>query len=356
MNQKREENNFLYFLEGMACIGVVFLHCMFPSWMGVLVCGLVRFAVPLFFMVSGYYMCYTSKNDRQLVERMQNKICHIGSALFVSIIFYLFWTMFWELRKQGSSYVLDWFRTFLKPQQLFSMLVLNDFTVIGGHQWFLAALLYCYCIFLVIAHLGYLQHLLELLGCKIFILLLSIHVWSRILLALWSVNDILGIPVYLWFRNWLFMALPFLIAGYLIRQNQDVLLQMFSAKKMCLLFLVGILLTTVENLFVYQKTGDDRELYFGTFLMVFSMFLYALRNPGQVGISWIGNIGRRYLLFIYIAHLAVAEGIDVLLYVTGMDKLIWISNIKPFFVVAMTIVGAVFWEKLFYGRVKRKSR
>lgn len=65
MNYKKEKNHFLFFLEGFACINVIFIHCMFPSWLGVLVCGLARFAVPLFFIVSGYYLVPVNMNREQ---------------------------------------------------------------------------------------------------------------------------------------------------------------------------------------------------------------------------------------------------------------------------------------------------
>lgn len=41
-------NALLYFMEGAACISVIFIHCMLPFWPGILMCGLARFAVPLF--------------------------------------------------------------------------------------------------------------------------------------------------------------------------------------------------------------------------------------------------------------------------------------------------------------------
>lgn len=48
-------NHALDFVKGVACIAVVFMHCEFPGRLGTLVQCLVRFAVPFFFMVSGYF-------------------------------------------------------------------------------------------------------------------------------------------------------------------------------------------------------------------------------------------------------------------------------------------------------------
>lgn len=73
--------------------------------LGVIACALARFAVPLFFMVSGYYLRRDDMTNAQVHERMCLKVKRFGGLL------------------------------------------LNDFTAIGGHLWFIAALLCCYGLF-----------------------------------------------------------------------------------------------------------------------------------------------------------------------------------------------------------------
>ena len=55
---KGKRNQYLNYWKGIACFGVVFVHTRFPVEQldGVLQ-TMFRFAVPLFFMVSGYF-CY----------------------------------------------------------------------------------------------------------------------------------------------------------------------------------------------------------------------------------------------------------------------------------------------------------
>lgn len=45
----------LDFCKGVGCIFVVFIHVTFPGGLGQAVKSLGSFAVPLFFMISGYY-------------------------------------------------------------------------------------------------------------------------------------------------------------------------------------------------------------------------------------------------------------------------------------------------------------
>ena len=59
---EKKINKCLNFAKGVACILVVFIHCQFPPPVGRYVISIARAAVPLFFMVSGYFCFY---GDRQ---------------------------------------------------------------------------------------------------------------------------------------------------------------------------------------------------------------------------------------------------------------------------------------------------
>ena len=133
-------------------------------------------------------------------------------------------------------------------------------------------------------------------------------------------------------------------------------MQIFNVRKLYFLYIVGILLTTAQNVFVYYKTENDREIYLGTLFMVISMFLYALQNPERINVSWIEAVGKNYMFFVYVTHLAVIEGTDVLLTVIGMNKITLIYYVKPLFVVFVTTVGAVLWDNSFCYGTKMKSK
>lgn len=347
MNEKKIENKFLYFLEGIACISVIFIHCMFPSWMGILVCGLARFAVPMFFMVSGYYLHQSEMGTSQVGKKARKKFFHIGRVLVLAVIFYTLWTLFRMYLSRDS--IFEFIAMLVRPRQLFTILVLNDFTIIGGHLWFLAALSYCYLIYYLIAS--------KIQNCTLYLsipVLLGIHILARFLCGLLGIDFIFAIPVYIWFRNWLFMAFPFFVMGDWICYNKNRLFLRISKKQLMVLFLIGVFLTIIETLLTYQLTADDRELYLGTFLMTFTIFLYAIQEPNQCGVLWIENIGRRYLLFIYIIHLAVAEGMNILFYKAGFESMEWMNYIKPFFVLGISVTGAIFWDKLVYNKKGKK--
>ena len=51
----REQNYTLYSVKMIAAIAVVLIHCMLPGTIGIIVRNVARFAVPMFFIISGYF-------------------------------------------------------------------------------------------------------------------------------------------------------------------------------------------------------------------------------------------------------------------------------------------------------------
>ena len=68
---KKTRNSTLNALKGIACFSVVMLHCAFPGMVGKIIYGIARFAVPLFFAISGYYVY--SCNSKDVIRRLPKK-------------------------------------------------------------------------------------------------------------------------------------------------------------------------------------------------------------------------------------------------------------------------------------------
>lgn len=87
----------------MACLSVVLIHCMLPTGLGVIACALARFAVPLFFMVSGYYLRREDMTNAQVHERMCLKVKRFGGLLLDWALFYLAWTLLRAYASDGVT-------------------------------------------------------------------------------------------------------------------------------------------------------------------------------------------------------------------------------------------------------------
>ena len=82
-----EKNYTLNFVKFLACIMVVLIHCKFPGDLGLYTTALARFAVPFFFMVSGYY-AYRSKNTNEYTKKQIIKITKIAIIALIAYFIY----------------------------------------------------------------------------------------------------------------------------------------------------------------------------------------------------------------------------------------------------------------------------
>ncbi|WP_394927032.1 acyltransferase family protein [uncultured Robinsoniella sp.] len=61
MKNQRQINYFLNYLKGLACMGIVLVHCRFPQAPGAIITAFARSGIPFFFMLSGYYTFYADR-------------------------------------------------------------------------------------------------------------------------------------------------------------------------------------------------------------------------------------------------------------------------------------------------------
>lgn len=80
------------FFKGIACICVVFMHCEFPGVFGTAVQAVSRWALPFFFMISGYYAYY----DRNMgyKNNAKRKIKHVLNITLFAMIFHFIFIQF----------------------------------------------------------------------------------------------------------------------------------------------------------------------------------------------------------------------------------------------------------------------
>lgn len=69
-----KRNECLNLLKCAACFGVVFIHVPFPGYLGDVIKSISLFAVPLFYMIAGYY---SYGCDHVKIKRRFIKICKI---------------------------------------------------------------------------------------------------------------------------------------------------------------------------------------------------------------------------------------------------------------------------------------
>lgn len=142
-NMKTKENH-LYLAKCLACICVVFIHCPFPTRIGTAIDAVCRFAVPFFFMVSGYFLLPPNGTSdisafRKAILRRARKN---GLLFLVAFILCEVVLDIWK----GS---VDWDR-FSIPNILI-LFLLNQGPVLDNqyHLWYLLATVCAYAAFYI---------------------------------------------------------------------------------------------------------------------------------------------------------------------------------------------------------------
>ena len=170
------------------------------------------------------------------------------------------------------------------------------------------------------------------------------YIVGRGVLAIRGVDSIGGIPTYLWLRNGAFMGLPFVALGDWIRRNQVRLTERLTKMNLIAMLLSGAVLTVIEAGIVQRLTGDDRELYLGTLLMVGAMFLWAVKEPQRARESWLTRLAKYDAQTFYLMHLWVIEALDMVIVRAGLNLPIT-AWIKPFAAMALSAAISVAWRR-----------
>ncbi len=134
--QTRNQN--IDIAKAFACIGVVVMHCSFPGEVGKLVAYLCKFAVPLFFMVSGYFLISAHTTLANYSSVMRRKAWHIFKILITAELLSMVYFIGKSLLQTGS------YDSSLTIPDIFINLFTGTF--FNGTLWFLYALLFGYLI------------------------------------------------------------------------------------------------------------------------------------------------------------------------------------------------------------------
>lgn len=291
-----KRNECLDFWKGVACFGVVFFHTKIPDVVldGVLQ-SFFRFAMPLFFMISGYYTYYADESVLQ--RKMPAKIKHIWNISLIGCVYYFFFHLAIGLfgDSHGSwSATVNRFAVLFTPKRILEWIVFNNDPFINI-MWFTFALMYCYIILYMIDK----YHLYRRAYAMIPLLIgVNLFLGNILYMTGVGVNKI-------YYRNYLFYGLPFLLLGNWLHRNHDRVCAGIKAKQCVVLIWAGAVVSTGEW-FLYGR----QELYVGSLFMVAGIFCYSMLCPTQKASALIAKIGSEYSLFVYIVHYSLISVFD----------------------------------------------
>lgn len=304
-----------------AAFMVVVIHTGFSGKLGLGAVSFSRIAVPLFFMITGYYYPVMTKNG---IWRHVKKIIFWTLA---ATLFYFLWNVIQSFTGECTGGLADKF-TF---KSIACWVLLNE-TPVSGHLWYFYALLY------------------------IFVILYITEKWHRqtwlyrLLPLLLIFNYYQSYGSLLYYRNFLFTGLPYVLLGCLFRMHGKKLLSRFPSNRNLLLGFFALCACLALELYVYGLIGVSvyRDHYLFTLPMVVCVFAWTLRNPRFGEGTYMAFVGKSYSAFIYMLHPFI---IFCFSWVSSryLDNLFlggWSLNLRPFIVFGLTLMAVIVLKML----------
>jgi surface polysaccharide O-acyltransferase-like enzyme len=305
-----------------AALGVVLLHVQYPDVPKEIAIGIrlmSRWAIPFFFIVSGYFLAASrSKTIRLNVQPAVERLIWV----------FLFWSLVYAFVVTGQHGINT------SIQRIFSPSFFNFGNFV--HLWFLPSLIFGY---LIIAFC----YNFNLKGLPAILSLIAIL--SALLSGAYAG---IGAGKSLDFntaRNWL--SIPFLYIGFLLYEKGcppwwvSLILTIFGAG-----------LQVFEARFLYDKFGSSpyqHEFLIGTIPFGIGMAGLALSDLRFLKYSLFNHWGRNYSLGIYLSHPLIAI---ILLQMMGLFQPNLLTNpiwqlSFPFMVIAISLISLEFLHRHF---------
>lgn len=307
----------LQILKLICAFFVVEIH--FNSSANILLSPITRIAVPIFFMITGYFLI----DKDGLIQ--SNKI---RAAILKNIKLYVFVTIIYLL------YDLIWIRNFSFFQRFTHTSFWIDYIFIGDksrHMWYIIALIES----LIIIYIGYKLKLKKFVWLVIPLCLL-------LNFALGKYNFLFekyGIPNDLILsRNAITTGIPFILTGILIRRYEYKL----PSLQLILLFLVIVIAGLyTEHFYLSSATISIGDMICFTVPAAIFVFIAFLRfNPNSAFYYKLAEYGKFYSMDIYFWHPLLASILSILL-CKVFQELKFYNHFRSFIIFVVTLGIAI---------------
>ena len=274
-----------------------------------------RFAVPCFFMITGFFYNSVVKRGKELkqIKKVIILILVANAVLFILNIIYI----------HNISDILNWLRSCISKESINNLLVFNEGIIKGhfgsSHVWYLNALLYI----LIIAYAFRNLNIFKILYYLTPILLIMGFIVECFSKQLFGVSFIENDRYYI-YRNFLTVGIPYFCIGNLLNKvNIDALKPKRYILMVVSLILIGI--SYIEfRIELHFGLSTNGEFFIATPFCAVCIFLFFCCFFETEKLSRISKffalIGRKYVVWIYIFHLPIIVLIDDALLCFGISS------------------------------------
>lgn len=337
MENKLKRQSGLDVLKFLCAFLIVCIHIPFGFKGNDYFTVLTRFAVPTFFMISGFFYPATIERGKQAKQ-----ILKTVKLAVTSFAVYFVWRIVYTLITKGD--VLAVLKKGFSLEEILSLIFFNK-TYFGGHLWYLNALIYTLLVMYVFAR----YKKFNWLYCISPILILCDLVFGTYAVVLFGKTF-----TYYIFRNFLFIGIPFFTLGYFISENKQKITTFFRKKfkRPDLILGINSILLAAMSVAEYSILKANfllasRENYiFSVLLTINTFLLFSLfyKDNNSTSEKFTATIGNRYSGDVYIYHSIIINVCSLVFSAIGIYK--YYSFIAPIFVYALTIFLVFLFSKL----------
>lgn len=321
-------------LKTLCAVLVVFIHV--PCKWAELFIPITRCAVPVFFMISGYFLY--NEDESVFYYRIKRSIPKILFIIGWATIVFAIWALATASLRQNLS--LFWERIF-SLESLLKFIVLNE-NPFGYHLWYLMSYLYTLLVCCMALRGGF----MNMLYWAIPFLLIAGLVFGKYSLICFG----LEVPPLLT-RNFFCVGIPFFLLGAVLRkvtyQNNEL------SSRVIIYYWAGVILFSILSVFekiLLEHYGVQvaRDHYLSTNFLAVTLFLAFLSIKVESG-NIIALIGRRYSLYLYILHPLVIPLVlkSTKLFSQPIQDII--NVLAPMLVVIITLISIAIGCKLLHS-------
>ena len=339
-------NTCLNFFEALACIFIMLHlgHAPFPGEFGKIVACIGNFAVPLFFVVSGYYLIKPNTTKDELRNKLKVRI---KKMLFLLLFSFVIYTIISFIKKDFGEEVLttsEWFKEHFLSLKRWAKFLLFNFPLVEPINWYMLASIYCYIIIYIFADI--------FLNKKwiINVLVGSMPIWIIYGLCINKFNPSLfgfelssleSLP-----RTWFAEGLPFISLGILLKRYEDKL-KSINLKYYIIVLIASLLLKIAElYLFEYLFNGSVRYTL-GTIIETICLIEISMIVPTFMSKSKMLNQKGNWTMFVYVFQFAVIYVVKFVYVKLGIEENIIASWFRPIIVILFTVMIAMIFNRLY---------
>ena len=311
-------------MKAICAFLIVCIHVPFPGKFGAYFTTLTRIAVPIFFMITGYFDGDTVARHKE--GRQIKKILYL--VVEANVLFFI-WNIALNLLRREN--IVAYIQSIFTGKSIIEFLALNE-SPLAGHLWYLGAILYVLVIVLLV----------DKLNCrKLLYYLTPVLLIADLAFGKYSLLIFHREFPYILVRNFLCVGIPYFCIGNLIREKR------YSEKwnkKVLQVSIIVFAITSFAERFILVSAGLNatRDHYLSTTLLAICLFVYTLKsNWHNKGLA---VIGRKYSTWLYIIHPIFITVFSIVVGKLGLKSIY--RCVAPIVVYCATLVFLIILQKV----------